>query len=578
MQYSQGLITDKLFRDSVTWFQANGMSSFVYDYYLVVQNSSIILRDSFKKLAFDEKVFAKIAILANNINYNNKLIRDGKLMMELSEYLYLIDKSYHAHYHYVVRNFDLYEYYFKNFLTETTTEGHYIGINFFVENNYHNKMTGRNISAGSTYEYTILDIENISRVMFGYDFGGFQLAYPTFLNNERDINNTIYYISDNPRDFVVNYYLEYEKTKKSHTIRFLEEASPYLNKLFDIHGRNILTYTDLLRYYRKGIVYGDIEHWSKRIRESDSIDYHTLSFLSCTNFNWARFYNVLSISNNKYVWDLLLPQNQRHIQEIGFYPENIVDKSELIDILNDVNIEIIAIYNGYSVSEVNQFISERLKSVYLFSFRWYFVEVIQKQLKYPIHNLILCPYSFKQEDTDFITSEWTYNFIKEKELISLSDETTLYDSNFNLFAHLYLQSEYNLAIEKYCRNYNIDIRFIPRWKSEYNLYLTIKTQFQTKVFYQYSPNWLGRQIFDIYLPEYNIAIEYQGIQHFESIEYFGGKDGLNNTKERDSKKKILSDENGCTIIYHRYDIDYKSTVLKLELLISEKDRYVFLSQ
>ena len=34
-------------------------------------------------------------------------------------------------------------------------------------------------------------------------------------------------------------------------------------------------------------------------------------------------------------------------------------------------------------------------------------------------------------------------------------------------------------------------------------------------------DWLGRQSFDFYLPEYNIAIECQGIQHFEPVDFAG---------------------------------------------------------
>lgn len=61
--------------------------------------------------------------------------------------------------------------------------------------------------------------------------------------------------------------------------------------------------------------------------------------------------------------------------------------------------------------------------------------------------------------------------------------------------------------------------------------------------------WLGRQSLDFYLPDYNIAIECQGIQHFESKNFFGGDKGLLEIVKRDNikLKKCLS--NNMKMIY-----------------------------
>ena len=60
-----------------------------------------------------------------------------------------------------------------------------------------------------------------------------------------------------------------------------------------------------------------------------------------------------------------------------------------------------------------------------------------------------------------------------------------------------------------------------RWKSEYRLYATVKKLYPDAVF-QYAPDWLKRQKIDIYIPSLRIAIEYQGKQHYEPVEFFGG--------------------------------------------------------
>ena len=71
-------------------------------------------------------------------------------------------------------------------------------------------------------------------------------------------------------------------------------------------------------------------------------------------------------------------------------------------------------------------------------------------------------------------------------------------------------------------------------------------------------SWLNLQSFDFYLPDYNIAIECQGSQHFEatfprnqSLEV--RENILAITKERDLRKKKLSKENGVKLIYFMND-------------------------
>lgn len=50
------------------------------------------------------------------------------------------------------------------------------------------------------------------------------------------------------------------------------------------------------------------------------------------------------------------------------------------------------------------------------------------------------------------------------------------------------------------------------------------------------------------MPEYKIALEYQGEQHFSPIDIFGGEEGLKNSQARDKRKKQLSTRNGISLI------------------------------
>jgi very-short-patch-repair endonuclease len=71
--------------------------------------------------------------------------------------------------------------------------------------------------------------------------------------------------------------------------------------------------------------------------------------------------------------------------------------------------------------------------------------------------------------------------------------------------------------------------------------------------------WLERQHLDFYLPDYKIAIECQGIQHFEPRERFGGKEEFVNTLERDKRKKEKCIENNINIIYYSSEYIRKKT-------------------
>ena len=55
---------------------------------------------------------------------------------------------------------------------------------------------------------------------------------------------------------------------------------------------------------------------------------------------------------------------------------------------------------------------------------------------------------------------------------------------------------------------------------------------------------------DFYLPNYNVAIECQGIQHFEPIEYFGGDNGFEYNIAKDIKKANLCSKNKIGLLYY----------------------------
>lgn len=86
---------------------------------------------------------------------------------------------------------------------------------------------------------------------------------------------------------------------------------------------------------------------------------------------------------------------------------------------------------------------------------------------------------------------------------------------------------------------------------------------QIKYEYEKGFEWLknvGPMTIDFYLPEYNIAIECQGEQHYRPVKYFGGPGELVKDMKRDEVKEKLLIEHGITPIYFAAD-KYRPDVL-----------------
>ncbi len=94
----------------------------------------------------------------------------------------------------------------------------------------------------------------------------------------------------------------------------------------------------------------------------------------------------------------------------------------------------------------------------------------------------------------------------------------------------------------------------PKWKHELTLFHAVRKKFPDTL-YQYRPDWLGRQSLDLYIPSLRTAIEYQGIQHFHPVDFFGGEEALQARQELDQQKKRLCEKNNVRLIEWAYDLE-----------------------
>lgn len=93
--------------------------------------------------------------------------------------------------------------------------------------------------------------------------------------------------------------------------------------------------------------------------------------------------------------------------------------------------------------------------------------------------------------------------------------------------------------------------FKTRWINEQKLYNLIRLSYSDAV-YQFHPVWLGQQSLDIYIPSLKIAVEYQGRQHYEAVDFFGGEDGLKKRQELDQRKRKCCTENQVQLLEWPY--------------------------
>lgn len=103
------------------------------------------------------------------------------------------------------------------------------------------------------------------------------------------------------------------------------------------------------------------------------------------------------------------------------------------------------------------------------------------------------------------------------------------------------------------------------WVSETELFNLIKYEFENeKVIHHGKPMWLGKQHVDIWFPKHKIGIEYQGKQHDEPIEFFGGEESFIKNQERDRRKKKLFKENNSTLIEVREGYDFDKVINEIK--------------
>ena len=113
-----------------------------------------------------------------------------------------------------------------------------------------------------------------------------------------------------------------------------------------------------------------------------------------------------------------------------------------------------------------------------------------------------------------------------------------------------------------------------KWRNEFDLYLMTKSYYPDAK-YQYHDKILDKQSLDIFIPSINMGLEYQGIQHYQAVEFFGGEEGLEERKKLDASKREKCKQNGILLVEWEYtkditDSNFVQMLREHDLSIPEK--------
>lgn len=210
---------------------------------------------------------------------------------------------------------------------------------------------------------------------------------------------------------------------------------------------------------------------------------------------------------------------------------------------------------------------------------------------YEIIELLVMPGVNLYRNYDFANAEPAMQFLLQYNRIA-QIQHLMFQINYYRDEYKSLRSLPDMKLKKLLQSYNEQLlkrrnaiyemligegSTHPRWISEQKAYAIVREHYPDAKF-QYQAEFLYGQRLDIYIPSKNVAIEYQGKQHYEAVEFFGGAEGQKNNRLRDIRKRNRCAANGIKVIYWDYDQpltdEYFKARIEPQILIGKDTLYI----
>lgn len=105
-----------------------------------------------------------------------------------------------------------------------------------------------------------------------------------------------------------------------------------------------------------------------------------------------------------------------------------------------------------------------------------------------------------------------------------------------------------------------------RWISETILFRVVEALVAPReVMHHYRGKELEGLELDVWIPDLKVGIEYQGEQHYQAIEHWGGDEGLAKRQANDRRKRALCKRLGYTLVEFRFDEELTEAAVESRL-------------
>lgn len=289
-------------------------------------------------------------------------------------------------------------------------------------------------------------------------------------------------------------------------------------------------------------------------------------------------------------WKIISQDNNLNVKKIIEYEKKL--NRELLDaelIIKLAGFRHLTEFGQKNINNIIPFAEERLKRYKLEKGIRFFDLFLQNGLPININKMDVIDNNesldrLKSQDSETFY-EYSPNYYKdfflsmaEYEHYKTIDENQLKSGYQNPLPHVIEKSIFNQCrlILKQSEDLYREAIGMPKvgegWISETELFYLLTNYFvNEKIIHHASPNWLGRQHLDVYFPKHSIAIEYQGQQHYEPIDFFGGHKAYLKSVERDQRKERLCKENNCTLIYVMKGYNINELIITIEEIMKKSE-------